>query len=44
MHRGSPLRKINVLVTRDHDEDIDLNGRRIHIISAWRFLLGLPDE
>ncbi len=32
------------LVTRDHDEDMDLNGRRIEIISAWRFLLGLTEE
>ena len=32
------------LVTRDHDEDMELNGRRIEIISAWRFLLSLPDE
>jgi hypothetical protein len=32
------------LVTRDHDEDIDLNGRRLQIISAWRFLLSLPEH
>ncbi len=35
--------KTVTIVTRNEDEVVEVDGGTIHVVSAWRFLLDMPD-
>jgi len=35
--------KTGTIVTRNEEEEIKVDGRKIEIVPAWRFLLNLPE-
>jgi hypothetical protein len=36
--------RTGLIVTRDEEDRVELNGRAIEVMPAWRFLLSLPQD